>query len=92
MFADLPIIFILVVIDFHDRNHRTQGLNEVKSMDGGKVSFRDLLGVHDLWKAYASRLVSQCKSNRKLVQQRILSADLQVTASIKSQTFGVVWS
>lgn len=40
--------------------------------------FRDLLGLHDVWKGYAGRLVSQCGSNERLVQQRILAADLQV--------------
>lgn len=55
-----------------------QGMDELKARDGSKVSFRDLLGLHDLWKSYAERLVSQCRSNQKLLQQRVLSADLQV--------------
>lgn len=50
----------------------------LKTRDGGKLSFKHMLGVHELWKSYAGRLVSQCGSNQKLLQQRILGADLQV--------------
>lgn len=63
--------------------HSHQGLHLLKARDGGKLSFRDLLGVHDLWKEYAARIVSQCGSNQKQLQQRILSADLQVCAKVQ---------
>ena len=67
--------------------HPTQGLNALKARGNGRISFRDLLGLHGLWKDYASRLVSQCGkgsgpgSKLKLMQQRVLAADLQVRPS-----------
>lgn len=54
-----------------------QGLGRLSATNGGIPSFRELVGVHDLWKAYASRLASSAK-NAKALEQRILTADLQV--------------
>ena len=60
--------------------YENQGLNILEAKGGRRVTFRDLLGLHDVWKGYAARLVSQCGSNERLVQQRVLAADLQVSA------------
>ncbi|CAN0462133.1 unnamed protein product, partial [Ectocarpus sp. 8 AP-2014] len=53
-----------------------QGLNALEARNGGNIPFRDLLGLHGVWKNYAAGLVSKC-SSQKVLQQRILSADLQ---------------
>lgn len=55
----------------------SQGLGNLKADKGETPSFRDLVGVHDLWKAYVSRLQSSSK-NAKTLEQLILGADLQV--------------
>ncbi|CAM9230205.1 unnamed protein product [Scytosiphon promiscuus] len=56
---------------------KQMGLNALKGRDGGSIPFRSLLGLHELWKDYAARLVSQFGSDPKVLQQRILAADLQ---------------
>eukprot|EP00752_Nemacystus_decipiens_P005600 g5069.t1 len=62
---------------------KKKGLNALKARGTGRVSFRDMLGLHDLWKEYAGRLISDCGgtsgsgTSLKLLQQRILAADLQ---------------
>ncbi|CAN0097911.1 unnamed protein product [Pylaiella littoralis] len=56
---------------------KEMGLNALETRGGGSLPFRDLLGLHGVWKYYAARLVSRCGRNQKLLQQRILSADLQ---------------
>lgn len=64
----------------------------LKAKGGGRVTFRDLLGLHDVWKGYAARLVSQCGSNERLVQQRVLAADLQVGALLRWLTVSMPFS
>ncbi|CAN0432973.1 unnamed protein product, partial [Ectocarpus sp. 12 AP-2014] len=55
---------------------KQMGLNALEARNGGSIPFRDLLGLHGVWKNYAARLVSKYSSH-KVLQQRILSADLQ---------------
>ncbi|CAM9977999.1 unnamed protein product [Ectocarpus fasciculatus] len=55
---------------------KQMGLNALEARNGGSIPFRDLLGLHGVWKNYAATLVSKV-SSQKVLQQRILSADLQ---------------
>lgn len=55
----------------------SQGLGSLKAERGRIPSFRDLVGVHDLWKSYVARLQVTSK-NAKTLEQLVLGADLQV--------------
>ncbi|CAM9998843.1 unnamed protein product [Discosporangium mesarthrocarpum] len=47
------------------------------SAGGAPLRFRDFLGLHDIWNAYMSRLIEVVRSKPKVLQQRLLKADLQ---------------
>lgn len=62
--------------DLSGKQYQKKGLGSLKAERGRIPSFRDLVGVHDLWKSYVARLQVTSK-NAKTLEQLVLGADLQ---------------